>query len=71
MLQRLSLFMGRALTFRPEDLAREDGQTTLEYTVVAVLVVVMAGVAFVAFSGAVTAAIGRIAGLITNAIAGL
>ncbi|MGZ4413621.1 MAG: Flp family type IVb pilin [Gaiellaceae bacterium] len=71
MLQRFSLFMGRALTFRLEDLRREDGQTTLEYTVVSVLVVAMAGAVFVVFEGAVTSAVNRIAGLITSAIAGL
>jgi hypothetical protein len=69
MLQRLQQFMGTVLTFSLEDLRREDGQTTLEYTVVAVLVVVMAGVAFLAFQTAVTNAIGTIAQHIADAVA--
>jgi Flp pilus assembly pilin Flp len=68
MFQRLSQFMGRAFTFSLEDLRREDGQTTLEYTVVAVLVVVMAGGAFFAFKGAVTSAISQIGTQLTAAI---
>jgi Flp pilus assembly pilin Flp len=71
MFQRLSQFMGRVFTFSVEDLRREDGQTTLEYTVVAVLVVVMAGAVFIVFKGAVTSAVSQIGTQLTSAINGL
>jgi Flp pilus assembly pilin Flp len=67
MFQRFSLILGRAFTFSPEDLAREDGQTTLEYAVVTAVVVVMAIGAAALFTGAVTTAVGKI----TTAINGI
>jgi Flp pilus assembly pilin Flp len=67
MLQRISLFLGRAFTFSPEDLRNEDGQTTLEYAVVTAVVVVMAIGAAAAFTGAVGDAVTKI----TTAIAGI
>jgi Flp pilus assembly pilin Flp len=68
MLQRFSLLMARALTFSLEDLRREDGQTTLEYTVVVVLVVAMAAAAFVLFGTAVTNAITKLSTYIQNQV---
>ena len=65
MFQRLSLILGRAFTFRAEDLRREDGQTTIEYAVVTAVVVAMAIAAGLLFTGAVQAAVKSI----TDAIA--
>ena len=68
MLQRLSLFVGRAFTFHPSDLRREDGQTTLEYTIVAALVVAMAVAAFVIFSAQVSAAVTKLGTYVQNQV---
>jgi Flp pilus assembly pilin Flp len=53
MIERLSLLIGRMTTFSLEDLKREDGQTTVEYAVVATLVIAMAIAAFALLNGAV------------------
>jgi Flp pilus assembly pilin Flp len=68
MLQRFSLFVGRAFTFSLEDLRREDGQTTLEYAVVTAVVVVMAIGAAALFTGAVTTAVGKITSAINTIV---
>lgn len=48
MLNRVQLFLGKALTMDKEDLKREEGQTVTEYGVVlGVLIVALGGVVFV------------------------
>jgi Flp pilus assembly pilin Flp len=66
MFQRLSLILGRAFAFSPEDLRREDGQTTLEYAVVTAVVVAMAIAAAALFTGAVSAAVAKITAAIAT-----
>lgn len=53
MIDRLSILVGRIATFRLEDLTEDEGQTTVEYAVVLVLVIAMAAIAFGALSGGV------------------
>jgi Flp pilus assembly pilin Flp len=71
MLQRLTLFMGRAFTFRPSDLALEDGQTTLEYTILGAVVVAMAVGLLGAFTGELTTAITKVGAFISTELATL
>lgn len=54
MIERLSILIGRVATLRLEDLKREEGQTTVEYAVVLVLVIAMAVAAFAALNGSIT-----------------
>jgi Flp pilus assembly pilin Flp len=54
MIERLSILIGRVATLRLEDLKREEGQTTVEYSVVLVLVIAMAVAAFAALNGSIT-----------------
>jgi Flp pilus assembly pilin Flp len=54
MLDRLSILVGRAMAFRLEDLKGDEGQTTVEYAVVLVLVIAMAIAAFAALSTGVS-----------------
>lgn len=72
MLNRLSVLFGRVATLSLEDLKREDGQTTVEYAVVLVLVILLAVAVFAALSTSVSgamAAIGtKITGLIPSAL---
>ena len=69
MIERLSLMIGRVAALSLEDLRREDGQTTVEYAIVLVLVIIMATAAFTALGvsvdGAMTAIGTKISGLIT------
>lgn len=60
MLDRLSILVGRAMTFRLEDLKGDEGQTTVEYAVVLVLVIAMALAAFTALSAGVSTFMGTI-----------
>jgi hypothetical protein len=46
MIDRLSVLVGRLATLNLEDLKREDGQTTVEYAVVLVLVILLATAVF-------------------------
>lgn len=54
MLERISLLLGRVATLSREDLEAEDGQTTVEYAVVLVLVVIMAIAVFAVLQGGVS-----------------
>ena len=68
MLDRLSVLIGRVATLRLEDLKREDGQTTVEYAVVLVLVILLAVAVFTALQGSVSAAMSQIGTKITSLI---
>jgi Flp pilus assembly pilin Flp len=68
MLDRLSVLVGRVATLSLEDLKREDGQTTVEYAVVLVLVILLATAVFTALQGSVSAAMAGIGAKITALI---
>lgn len=68
MLDRLSLLVGRVATLSLEDLKREDGQTTVEYAVVLVLVILLATAVFTALSSSVSGAMSAIGTKITDLI---
>jgi Flp pilus assembly pilin Flp len=52
MLNRIQVFLGRAITLEAKDLKREEGQTVTEYAVVlGVLIVGIAGIVFVLQDG--------------------
>jgi Flp pilus assembly pilin Flp len=53
MIDRLSMRAIQALTLRLENLTRDEGQTTVEYAVVVVLVVLLAVAAFALLHGAI------------------
>jgi Flp pilus assembly pilin Flp len=67
MIDRLSMLVGRALAFRLEDLKGDEGQTTVEYAVVLVLVILMAIAAFSALSGGVSSFMGDVGQKISDA----
>jgi Flp pilus assembly pilin Flp len=67
MLDRFSILIGRVAALNLEDLKREEGQTTVEYAVVLVLVIAMAIAAFAALTGGVSAFMSSIATQITDA----
>jgi Flp pilus assembly pilin Flp len=60
MIDRLSMLAGRALMFRLEDLTRDEGQTTVEYAVVVVLVVLLAVAAFALLHAAIITFMGNL-----------
>jgi Flp pilus assembly pilin Flp len=66
MLDRLSVLIGRVATLRLEDLKREDGQTTVEYAVVLVLVILLATAVFAALNTSVSGAMANIGSKITD-----
>ena len=68
MLDRLSVLIGRVATLSLEDLKRQDGQTTVEYAVVLVLVILLATAVFTALKGSVVTAMGAIGDKITSLI---
>jgi Flp pilus assembly pilin Flp len=68
MLDRLSVLVGRVATLSLEDLKREDGQTTVEYAVVLVLVILLATAVFAALNTSVSGAMANIGSKITDLI---
>jgi Flp pilus assembly pilin Flp len=54
MVERIQNLLSRVFTLSLDDLKGEEGQTTVEYAVVLVLVVVMAIAVFAVLSGGVT-----------------
>lgn len=68
MLDRLSVLIGRVATLRLEDLKREDGQTTVEYAVVLVLVILLAVALFATLNTSVGKAMTNIGNKITDLI---
>lgn len=68
MIDRLSVLVGRIATLSLEDLKREDGQTTVEYAVVLVLVILLATAVFTVLEGSVSKAMTAIGNQITDLI---
>ena len=68
MIERISLLLGRVAGFSLDDLNREDGQTTVEYAVVLVLVVIMAIAVFATLSSGVSGVMTSITNKITSLI---
>jgi Flp pilus assembly pilin Flp len=62
MLNRIQVFLGKALTFDAEDLKHEEGQTATEYAVVLGVIVVGLGGAALALRGQIVAFIERVGG---------
>jgi Flp pilus assembly pilin Flp len=54
MVERIQSLLSRVFTLSLDDLKSDEGQTTVEYAVVLVLVVVMAIAVFAVLSGGVT-----------------
>jgi Flp pilus assembly pilin Flp len=71
MLDRFSILIGRIAAFSLEDLKREDGQTTVEYAVVLVLVIAMAIAAFAALTSGVSSFMTSIGNQISGAASGI
>jgi Flp pilus assembly pilin Flp len=67
MVERFSQLLSRVYTIRLDDLKNDEGQTTVEYAVVLVLVVVMAIGVFAVLSGGLT----NVMNDITNKIEGI
>ena len=66
MVDRLRILAGRALSFRLEDLKREEGQTTVEYAVIVALVIALAVAAFAVLSPVVQSFMVKVGSAITN-----
>jgi Flp pilus assembly pilin Flp len=71
MFDRFSILIGRIATVSLEDLKREEGQTTVEYAVVLVLVIAMAIAAFGFLTTAVSDFMKSIGTQISGAAAGI
>ena len=69
MVERIQNLLSRVFTLSLDDLKGEEGQTTVEYAVVLVLVVVMAIAVFAVLSGGVTTVMSTITSKL-NALAG-
>lgn len=70
MIERLSLLIGRVAALSLDDIKREDGQTTVEYAIVLVLVIVMATAAFAVLGGSVNTAMTAVGNKITALLPG-
>ena len=68
MLERISLLLTRVAALGPNDLEAEDGQTTVEYAVVLVLVVIMAIAVFATLQTGVSGVMTSITNQITSLI---
>jgi len=68
MVDGLRILMGRALSFRLEDLKREEGQTTPEWAVVVALVIALAVAAFLVLTPVMQSVMRSIGSSITNAL---
>ena len=68
MMERISLLLGRVARLSLDDLKREDGQTTVEYAVVLVLVILLATAVFTVLEGSVSKAMTAIGSQITALI---
>jgi Flp pilus assembly pilin Flp len=68
MVERFSLLLSRVYTISLADLKNDEGQTTVEYAVVLVLVVVMAIAVFAVLSGGLTTVMNTITSKLTSLI---
>ena len=68
MLERFSQLLSRIYTMSLNDLKSDEGQTTVEYAVVLVLVVVMAIGVFAVLSGGLTTVMSTITSKISDLI---
>jgi Flp pilus assembly pilin Flp len=68
MIERFSLLLGHIATLSQADAKAEDGQTTVEYAVVLVLVVIMAIAVFATLQGGVSSVMTSITNQITSLI---
>jgi Flp pilus assembly pilin Flp len=68
MVERFSQLLSRVYTLSLEDLKNDEGQTTVEYAVVLVLVVVMAIAVFAVLQGGLTTVMNTITSKITSII---
>ena len=71
MVVRFSQLLTRVYTIRLDDLKIDEGQTTVEYAVVLVLVVVMAIAVFAVLSGGVTGVMNAITTKLTTLANGI
>ena len=71
MVERFSQLLSRVYTLSLEDLKNDEGQTTVEYAVVLVLVVVMAIAVFAVLSGGVTTVMNTITSKLTGLAGGI
>jgi Flp pilus assembly pilin Flp len=68
MLNRLQVFLGRALTLEASDLRREEGQTVTEYAVVlGVLIIALAGIVITLRDG-INTFLGKVSTALSNLI---
>jgi Flp pilus assembly pilin Flp len=68
MVERFSMLLSRVYTLSLEDLKNDEGQTTVEYAVVLVLVVVMAIAVFAVLQNGLTGVMNTITSKITGII---
>jgi Flp pilus assembly pilin Flp len=66
MVERFSLLLSRVFTLSLDELKSDEGQTTVEYAVVLVLVVVMAIAVFAVLSGGITTVMNAITTKLTT-----
>jgi Flp pilus assembly pilin Flp len=71
MVERFSQLLSRVFTVSLDDLKGDEGQTTVEYAVVLVLVVVMAIAVFAVLSGGVTGVMNAITTKLTTLANGI
>jgi Flp pilus assembly pilin Flp len=71
MVERFSQLLSRVFTVSLDDLKGDEGQTTVEYAVVLVLVVVMAIAVFAVLSGGVTGVMTAITNKLTTLANGI
>ena len=68
MVERFQHLLSRVHTLSLEDLKGDEGQTTVEYAVVLVLVVLMATTVFIVLSGGVSSVMTAITSKLTSLI---
>lgn len=71
MVERIQSLLARVFTLSLDDLKGDEGQTTVEYAVVLVLVVVMAIAVFAVLSNGVTGVMNTITSKLTSLAGGI
>jgi Flp pilus assembly pilin Flp len=71
MVERIQSLLSRVFTLSLDDLKGDEGQTTVEYAVVLVLVVVMAIAVFAVLSGGVTTVMNTITSKLSSLAGGI